>query len=41
MTLSVGIVVYVTLVTLISFIMTYYYRVMYPLEEAKLKEKSK
>jgi hypothetical protein len=41
MTLSVGIVIYSTIVAFISSLMVYYYRVRYPQEEAKLKENSK
>jgi hypothetical protein len=41
MSIALGIAIYSALVAFISSIMVYYYRVMYPLEEAKLREKSK
>jgi hypothetical protein len=41
MSLSLGITIYLTLVALVSSLMIYYYKVRYPQEEAKLREKSK
>jgi hypothetical protein len=41
MSLGLGIAIYAALVASISSIIVYYYKVMYPREEAKLKEKSK
>jgi hypothetical protein len=41
MSIALGIAIYSALVAFISSIMVYYYRVMYPQEEAKLREKSK
>jgi hypothetical protein len=41
MTLLVGIAIYSILATLVSSLMIYYYKVRYPQEEAKLREKSK
>ena len=41
MSIPLAIAIYAAIVALVSSIMTYYYRVMYPQEEAKLREKSK
>ena len=41
MSIALGIAIYSALVAFISSLMVYYYKVMYPREEAKLKEKSK
>jgi hypothetical protein len=41
MSALVGLAIYSALVAFISSLMIYYYKVMYPREEAELKEKSK
>jgi len=41
MTLGLAIAIYTALVAFVSSIMLYYLKVMYPREEAQLKEKSK
>ncbi len=41
MSVVLGLAIYSTLVAFISSLMIYYYKVMYPREEAKLREKSK
>jgi len=41
MSIGIGIVIYTALVAFVSSIMVYYFKVMYPREEAQLKEKSK
>ena len=41
MSLVIAFVIYTTLVAFVSSIMLYYLKVMYPREEAQLKEKSK
>jgi hypothetical protein len=41
MSLFLGLAIYSALVAFISSLMIYYYKVMYPREEAKLREKSK
>jgi len=40
MSIGVGIAIYTALVAVVSSLMIYYFRVMYPREEAQLKEKS-
>ena len=40
MSIALGITIYATLVAFVSSLMVYYFRVMYPKEEAQLKEKS-
>jgi len=41
MSIALGIAIYTAIVAVISSLMVYYFRVMYPREEAQLKEKSK
>jgi hypothetical protein len=41
MSIGLAIAIYTTIVAFVSSIMVYYFGVMYPTEEAKLKEKSK
>jgi len=41
MSIALGIAIYTVIVAVISSLMVYYFRVMYPREEAQLKEKSK
>jgi hypothetical protein len=41
MSLGIAFAIYTTLVAFVSSIMIYYFKVMYPTEEAQLKEKSK
>ena len=41
MTIGLAIAIYTALIAFVSSIMLYYLRVMYPREEAQLKEKSK
>jgi hypothetical protein len=41
MSIVLGVAIYAALVAFVSSIMLYYLKVMYPREEAKLKEKSK
>jgi hypothetical protein len=41
MSVTVAIAIYFTLVALVSSLMIYYYKVGYPQDEAKLREKSK
>jgi len=41
MSIELGIAIYTAIVVVISSLMVYYFRVMYPREEAQLKEKSK
>jgi len=41
MSIGIGIAIYTALVAFVSSIMVYYFKVMYPREEAQLKEKSK
>ena len=41
MSVGLGIAIYTALVAVISSLMVYYFRVMYPREEKQLKEKSK
>ncbi len=41
MSIGVAFTIYTALIALVSSIMVHYYKVMYPREEAKLKEKSK
>jgi len=41
MSIGVALTIYTTLIVLISSIMAHYYKVTYPKEEAKLREKTK
>ena len=41
MSIGFAIAIYTTLVAVVSSLIVYYFRVMYPREEAQLKEKSK
>jgi hypothetical protein len=41
MSLGIAFAIYTALIAFVSSIMIYYYKVMYPLEEAQLNEKSK
>jgi len=41
MSIGLGVAIYATLVAFVSSIMVYYFKVIYPTEEAQLKEKSK
>jgi hypothetical protein len=41
MSVGLGIAIYTALVAVVSSVMIYYFRVMYPQEEKQLKEKSK
>jgi len=41
MTIGLGVVIYISLVAFVSSIMVYYFKVIYPREEAQIKENSK
>jgi hypothetical protein len=41
MSIAVALAIYTSLIAFVSSIMVYYYKMMYPREEAKLMEKSK
>ena len=41
MSITLAIAIYIALVAFVSSLMVYYFKVMYPREEAQLKEKSK
>jgi len=41
MTIALAIAIYTALIAVVSSLMVYYFRVMYPQEEKQLKEKSK